>query len=219
MASVRRPPHLSVSQPVWDDTSTNSDERHRGPRRCYRSFVIVARMFHRTTAYGLGITVATILAVAALPAQSVHEAPADAPATGRVAAKGEPGQPLHVSGVVVDAKGAPIRRASLYVYQTDHEGYYGVKPASDNRNPRLKLFLRADERGAWSFDTVKPGSYPNSRVPPHVHFEVTAPGHAPKIFEIVFAGDPFVSEEMRDNPAFSIRPIERGSVTERIVMH
>jgi protocatechuate 3,4-dioxygenase beta subunit len=175
-------------------------------------------MFHSRTAYTLGITVATMLAIAAPGAQSVHEAPANAPSTGRVAAAGEPGQPLHVSGVVVDAKGAPIRAASLYVYQTDHEGYYGVKPASDNRNPRLKLFLRTDDQGNWSFDTVKPGSYPNSRVPPHIHFEVTAPGLTPKIFEIVFEGDPFVTSEMRANPAFSVRPIQRGRVTERIAL-
>ena len=108
--------------------------------------------------------------------------------------------------------------ASLYVYQTDHEGYYGVKPASDNRNPRLKLFLRSDARGAWAFDTIKPGSYPNSRIPAHIHFEVSAPGRPPKIFEIVFEGDPFVTPEMRRNPAFSVRPVADGAVTERIVL-
>ena len=151
-------------------------------------------------------------------AQSLHEAPPEAPATGRIAPQGEPGQPLHVSGLVVGPDGGPISGASLYVYQTDHEGYYGVKPVSDNRAPRLKLFLRSDAKGAWSFDTIKPGSYPNSRVPPHIHFEVTAAGRAPKIFEIVFEGDPFVTPEMRSNPAFSVRPIAEGKVTERIVM-
>jgi protocatechuate 3,4-dioxygenase beta subunit len=166
----------------------------------------------------LRVAIGAVLALASVSAQSTHEAPAGAPSSGRVAPSGEPGQALSVSGVVVGSDGAPIGNASLYVFQTDHEGYYGVKPASDNRNPRLKLFLRSDARGAWSFDTVKPGSYPNSRVPPHIHFEVSAPGRAPKIFEIVFEGDPFVTEEMRRNPAFSVRPIEAGKVTERIVL-
>jgi protocatechuate 3,4-dioxygenase beta subunit len=164
----------------------------------------------------------TIAAACVLPvvsaAQTVHESPAAAPSTGRVTPQGEPGTPLHVSGLVVGPGGAPVSGASLYVYQTDREGYYSVKPASDNRNPRLKLFLRSDARGGWSFDTIKPGSYPDSRVPPHIHFEVSAPGHAPKIFEIVFEGDPFVTPEMRRNPAFSVRPIEGGAVTERIVL-
>ena len=158
------------------------------------------------------------LAAGSAAAQSVHEAPIAAPSSGRVVPASEPGQPLTVSGIVAGADGAPIAGASLYIYQTDHEGYYGVKPASDNSNPRLKLFLRSDARGSWSFDTIKPGSYPNSRVPPHIHFEVSAPGRAPKIFEIVFEGDSFVTPDMRTNPAFSVRPIEAGKVTERIVL-
>jgi protocatechuate 3,4-dioxygenase beta subunit len=120
--------------------------------------------------------------------------------------------------VVVDANGAAVPGASLYVYQTDHEGYYGVKPESDNRNPRLKVFLRSDAQGAWAFDTVRPGSYPGTRAPAHIHFEVSAPGHAPRVFEIVFEGDPFVTPEMRLQPRFSIRRIEGGRVTERIVL-
>jgi protocatechuate 3,4-dioxygenase beta subunit len=156
--------------------------------------------------------------VGSVLAQSVHEAPPSAPSTGRVAPQGEPGQPLHVSGVVVGPDGAPISGASLYVYQTDHEGYYGVKPASDNRNPRLKVFLRSDAKGAWSFETVKPGSYPDSRVPAHIHFEVSAAGRAPRIFEIVFEGDPHVTASMRRDSAFSVRPIDAGKVTERIVL-
>ena len=124
-----------------------------------------------------------------------------------------------MTGVVAGPDGAAIVGASLYVYQTDHEGYYGVKPASDNRNPRLKLFLRSDTRGEWSFDTVKPGSYPNSRVPAHIHFEVSAPGRSPRIFEIVFEGDPFITDRMRSDPAFSVKTVASGNtVSERIVL-
>jgi protocatechuate 3,4-dioxygenase beta subunit len=163
---------------------------------------------------GLAFCVAGISALA----QSVHEAPANAPSQGTVVPGGEPGQRLHVSGVVAGANGQPIRGASLYVYQTDREGYYGVKPQSDNRHPRLKLFLRSDAQGAWAFDTIKPGSYPNSRIPAHIHFEVSAPGHAARIFEIVFEGDPFITDQMRGDPAFSVRTIADGRVIERIVL-
>jgi protocatechuate 3,4-dioxygenase beta subunit len=162
-----------------------------------------------------------LLMLAAVPvgAQSVLEAPAAAPSTGRLAPEGEPGQPLHVSGVVVSPDGVPISGASLYAYQTDHEGYYGVKPVSNNRDPRLKVFLRSDPQGKWAFETIKPGSYPNSRVPAHIHFQVAAPGRSPKIFEIVFDDDPLVTPEMRRNPAFAVRPITQGQVTERIVLN
>jgi protocatechuate 3,4-dioxygenase beta subunit len=167
--------------------------------------------------HGLLVVALSVGSLAAI-AQSVHQAPAHAPSASRLTPPNEPGQPLTVSGVVVGADGTPIGGASLYVYQTDHEGYYGVKPASDNRNPRLKAFLRSDARGAWSFSTIRPGSYPNSRVPSHIHFEVSAPGRAAKIFEIVFEGDPLVTSAMRRDPAFSVRPVEAGQVTERIVL-
>ena len=161
---------------------------------------------------------ACALVVLALAAQTVHEAPLNAPSTGQVAPPNEPGEKILVRGVVVGADGRPIPGASLYVYQTDREGYYGIKPASDNRNPRLKLFLRSAADGSWSFETIRPGSYPGSRVPGHIHFEVSARTFPPRIFEIVFEGDPFITAQMRDNPAFSVRSIESWRVTERIVL-
>jgi len=165
------------------------------------------------------VAYAAMAGSATLRAQAIHEAPANAPSTGRLTPQGEPGTPLNVSGVVVGSDGKPVAGVSIYVYQTDAEGYYGVKPASDNRNPRLKAFLRSDARGQWSFDTIRPGSYPGSKVPGHIHFEVGAQGRAPKIFEIVFEGDPFVTAQMRTDPAFSVRPVETGGrVTERIVL-
>src|SRR5919108_860065 len=159
------------------------------------------------------ILIGTLLATVLL-AQGVHEAPVNAPSAGRLAPVGEPGERLTVSGVVVTADGTPVRGASIYVYQTDREGYYGVKPISDNRNPRLKLFLRSSAEGTWSFETIRPGSYPGSRVPGHIHFEVSAPGYADRVFEIVFEGDPFVTPRMRNDAAFSVRPVESGRVTE-----
>jgi protocatechuate 3,4-dioxygenase beta subunit len=170
---------------------------------------------HRSRALVLIAFVATSIS---LLAQTPHEAPAGAPASGVLAPPSEPGSRLQVSGVVVAATGQAIANASIYAYQTDAEGYYGVKPASDNRNPRLKLYLRSDAKGAWSFDTIRPGSYPSSKVPGHIHFEVTARGYASKIFEIVFEGDPFITAEMRTNPSFSVRPVQQGRVTERIVL-
>jgi len=40
----------------------------------------------------------------------------------------------------------------------------------------------------------------------------------PNIFEIVFEGDPFITDQMRSNPAFPVRRIDAGKVTERIVL-
>jgi hypothetical protein len=58
-----------------------------------------------------------------------------------------------------------------------------------------------------------------ARAPGHTHFEVGAQGYAPRVFEVVFEGDPFVTAQMRSDPAFSVRPIEGGGrVTERITL-
>ncbi len=113
----------------------------------------------------------------------------------------------------------PVAAQSIHQAPATAASVGRVKPASDNRNPRLKLFLRSDAKGAWSFTTIRPGSYPGSRVPGHIHFEVSAPGRANRIFEIVFEGDPFVTDRMRADPAFSVRAIgDGGRVTERITL-
>ena len=166
------------------------------------------------------ILLGVLILLAALPlaAQTSHEAPRNAPSTGRLTPVGEPGPALSVSGVVVDPEGKPVAGASLYAFQTDAEGYYGVKPVSDNQNPRLKILLRTDAQGRWAFETIRPGSYPNSRAPGHIHFEVSAQGFATRVFEIVFEGDPFVTAQMKTNPAFSVRPVSNGQVTQRIVL-
>jgi protocatechuate 3,4-dioxygenase, beta subunit len=39
--------------------------------------------------------------------------------------------------------------------------------------------LRTHWEGRYSFRTIRPGSYPGTRVPQHIHYEVTAEGQAP----------------------------------------
>lgn len=166
-------------------------------------------------AFVLGLT----MIVGAQPGSPARLAPASAPSTGAIAPPGEPGTRLQVSGTVTDQAGTSVPGASIYAYQTDAEGYYGVKPASDSANPRLRVLLRSDAQGRWSFTTIRPGSYPGSNVPGHIHFEVTAQGFARRVFEIVFEGDRLVTAAMRTNPMFSVRPVgPDGRVTERIVL-
>jgi len=156
-------------------------------------------------------------------------APASAPSSGDVAPAGEPGEKLEVKGVVYAADGrTPVANASLYVYQTDARGHYRPDDAMGNQNPRLMLLLRSDAAGRYSFRTIRPGSYPGTRVPQHIHYEVAAPGHATRIFEIVFEQDPLVTDEIRAQAAqpgsvYSIRKIEPGSggvgqVTQDVVL-
>lgn len=107
----------------------------------------------------------------------------------------EPGEPLVVSGTIYRADGkTPIAGALLYVYQTDAEGYYR-KGSSGSDNPRLKGWMKTNADGKYELHTIKPGSYPGSRNPAHIHAKVTVPGHPEQwIDEFHFEGDPFLNE-------------------------
>ncbi len=135
-------------------------------------------------------------------------APHDAPWSARMAPDGEPGESLVVEGTVRSAGGKPLAGTSVFAYQTGADGIYGPKGNSD---PRLRVSLRTDKRGRYRFETVRPGSYPGTRVPAHIHFHVTPPGGRERVSEVVFEGDPFVTAAMRANPFFAVRPVESGA--------
>jgi protocatechuate 3,4-dioxygenase beta subunit len=128
-------------------------------------------------------------------------APAEAPAQLRIAARDEPGEELHIAGVVLDDAGAPIRAASIYVYQTDARGFYTPQDANANRIARIHGYLRADRNGRFEVVTIRPGSYPNTRIPQHVHFVVNATGFQERVFEVVFDDDPNVNAQVRSQAA------------------
>ena len=147
-------------------------------------------------------------------AQAPTIAEKDAPSRIAIADKQEPGERLIVAGRVFKADGVtPLAAASVYVYHTDVKGYY-TPGANDNRNPRLRGYMRTDAQGRYEFSTIKPGPYPNSRVPAHVHYVVAAPGYSERVFEIVFEGDPFLDDKVRHEAAnewsgFSLRRLEK----------
>lgn len=150
------------------------------------------------------------------PAQSSVVAGSRTPPRASLAAANEPGERLIVSGRVVGPDGkTPIADASLYVYQTDKDGIYS-KPVNDNRTPRLRANLRSDAEGRYEYSTIKPGSYPDTQNPAHIHYVVKAPGYRERIFEIVFENDPLVNERIRadagrEDSGFSIRSLTRDA--------
>jgi protocatechuate 3,4-dioxygenase beta subunit len=163
------------------------------------------------------IITAGLLTLNLLAAQSVAQlADKGAPAKASIAPKDEPGERLVVSGRVFAADGkTPLSDASIYVYQTDKTGIYS-RPVNDSRTPRLRGYLRSDAEGRYEYTTIKPGSYPNTQNPAHIHYVVNAPGFKERIFEIVFEDDPLVDTRIRANAAtadsgFSIRPLTRDA--------
>jgi protocatechuate 3,4-dioxygenase beta subunit len=162
----------------------------------------------------------TLLFLSILPAivsaQTPTVAPADAPSKTTLVPRGEPGTPLRIWGVVFGRDDrVPIRNASIYLYHTDARGYYARENPRDSDHPRLKGYLRTDDRGRYEFETIRPGSYPNTRNPGHIHYHVSAPGFTERVFEIVFEGDSLIPPQwLRDaaneNAAIAVVRLERG---------
>ena len=112
----------------------------------------------------------------------------------------EPGQPLIVSGVIFAPDGrTPLEGINLYVYQTDATGVYSTAGnGGDNRNTRIHGLMRTGKDGRYEFRTIKPASYPNSRISQHIHAYVSGADYPEYwIDEYNFADDPFVTEDVK----------------------
>ena len=140
-------------------------------------------------------------------AQTAHLAPANAPSRITIADSTEPGTRLVVSGRVLGADNKPVPSASIYVYHTDDKGEYVPGSNAGMDRPRLLGYLRSDSEGRYSFATIRPAPYPNSRIPAHVHFEIAPPGYQGRIYEIMFEGDPLITSQVRGQALVPFGPI------------
>lgn len=135
----------------------------------------------------------------------------------KIVSDAEPGEPLIVSGTIYSPDGQkPVEGITLFVYQTDVTGRYTTS-GGDNRGTRIHGVMRTNAEGRYEFRTIKPGSYPNSRNPAHIHAYVSGPGYPEYwIDEYLFADDPFITDEAKQKAAgqktFSpILSLTRGS--------
>jgi protocatechuate 3,4-dioxygenase beta subunit len=133
------------------------------------------------------------------------EAAASGPATAVLIPAGEPGEPLIVEGRVLAQGGKPVAGAPVYLYHTDIQGYYSAGGKDERnagaRNSRLRGNLKTDAEGRYQFKTIKPGQYPGSGPPAHIHYEVTPGQQAMQSFELIFEGDSRLTPEIRQRAA------------------
>jgi protocatechuate 3,4-dioxygenase beta subunit len=123
----------------------------------------------------------------------------------------EPGELLHVSGVVKDQAGRPVHNALVFVYHTNASGLYNPH-GMDESNPRLFGYMRTDEHGRYAFRTIRPGAYPDQREPveQHIHMILVAEQCKDLETRIGFADDPFWAGRTPPKWAAQVSRNERG---------
>lgn len=143
--------------------------------------------------------------------------PGNIPWKTSLVADGEPGEPLVITGTIYSPDGrTPLEGINLFVYQTDTTGVYSTT-GGNNRSTRIHGAVRTNADGRYEFRTIRPGSYPGSRNPQHIHAYVSGPGYPEYwIDEYHFNDDPFIADDMRQkygrNGSFSsIMTLKRES--------
>ena len=105
------------------------------------------------------------------------------PVNNMLRAPGDPGIPLTLAGQVFNTRGDIVPDATIEIWQTSHQGHY------DLNGYRYRGKLKVDKSGAYTFESVIPGHYPD-RVCQHTHYLVIAPGHKTLVTQLYFATDP-----------------------------
>ena len=154
------------------------------------------------TSITLAVTVlTTTLATPLVAQQQQFEAaqklkPAHLTSHERIAPANEPGTPLTIHGVVLDAAGKPAAGVEVFAYHTDRTGLYSAPNAADPW--RLKGWAVTDAEGRFEFRTIRPAPYPNRPIPAHVHVTLSAACCGRQFHELMFEGDPLATKEYRE---------------------
>jgi protocatechuate 3,4-dioxygenase beta subunit len=157
--------------------------------------------------------------IRALERAQAHR-PAALDAAARIAPTSEPGTPLVIHGQLYGEDGrTPVTGATVFAYHTDREGLYD-RAGSPPHSWRLRGWAKTDAQGRFEFSTIRPGSYPSSSNPAHVHFTVFTGGARYHAGELQFGDDPLIpaakAREDSENEFGSIRSVRREGQTQHV---
>lgn len=114
-----------------------------------------------------------------------------APRRSVLAGQKEPGERLTIRGTVFgpDCR-TPLPRTLLDVWQADAQGEYHWQ----QDDYRLRGQILTGAHGEYELATIKPAGYGGR--PAHIHFTISAPGHAPLTTQLYFKGDPRLDHDV-----------------------
>jgi Dioxygenase len=119
----------------------------------------------------------------------------------------EPGKRLRARMHLVEADGSAAAGALVYFYHTDAAGDYGPNDAhvpltgSDNNYARLFGYAVTGPDGTIEIRTIRPGGYPDSDAPAHIHIRITCRDKRSFGAEVWFDDDARVDREAREEAA------------------
>src|SRR6516164_4753724 len=90
------------------------------------------------------------------------------------------GEVAHLSGRLLDAKGEPIRNATIEIWSVDGQGIYLADKSNQTKyDANFQGFGRflTGSTGDYYFRTLKPVNY-HGRPAPHVHFKIKRKGQS-----------------------------------------
>lgn len=108
------------------------------------------------------------------------------------------GQVLHLEGTVQDIKGNPVPSALVEIWQCDANGIYHHSEDESPTRRHDKGFqgygrTLTDNRGRYTFRTIKPVPYPGRT--PHIHFRVKTPAKQELTTQMYIFGEQGNSED------------------------
>lgn len=112
----------------------------------------------------------------------------------------EYGEKLIISGRIMVPDSTPLPGVILYAYHTAPNGLYtkdGTETGAQKWHGRLHGWCKTDSNGEYRIITIKPGPYPDSSLPAHIHMAVKKPDGSQPVWisDFVFEGDPLINEQ------------------------
>lgn len=118
-----------------------------------------------------------------------------------LATAGEPGEPMELVLRFRSAVGTPLRGLLVYVYHANAAGLYVPATGATGClrfHGALHAWARPDSNGMVTVRSIRPGSYPRSTEPAHVHVVVQFPDRRGfYLNDVMFADDPRLTPAIR----------------------
>lgn len=108
------------------------------------------------------------------------------------------GEVTHLTGVVMDLKGQPVRNALVEIWSADKDGIYLHSKADhpEKRDGNFQSYGRflTGSKGEYYFRTIKPGKYPGRTK--HIHFAISIKGKRVLTTQCYPEGEPDQKDDM-----------------------